>query len=98
MVYFSLQEVYWHDSTCSMDQMDSVRPECVPGMASRPLRKILSIFYQNHHDFLWTSVEWMKLLLFVATFRSCSFISSGGKKGTLSLICITLCLGKLIPT
>ncbi|GFP80685.1 hypothetical protein PHJA_000211800 [Phtheirospermum japonicum] len=49
-VLLSPQEVYWHDTISTVDQIKSVHPECVPSIAS-PQRKMLYNFYPNLHDF-----------------------------------------------
>ncbi|KAL3634393.1 hypothetical protein CASFOL_021447 [Castilleja foliolosa] len=49
-VLLSPQEVYWHDTIGTVDQIKSVHPECVPSIAS-PQRKMLYNFYPNLHDF-----------------------------------------------
>ncbi|KAK6161744.1 hypothetical protein DH2020_005125 [Rehmannia glutinosa] len=50
-VLLSPKEVYWYDSTCSIDQTNSVHPECGTVMANRPLREMLCNFYPKLHDF-----------------------------------------------
>ncbi|KAI3459682.1 hypothetical protein Pfo_016345 [Paulownia fortunei] len=46
----SPQEVYWHDTIGTVDQIKSVHPECVSSIAS-PHRKMLYNIYPNLHDF-----------------------------------------------
>ncbi|KAL2463369.1 Histidine kinase [Forsythia ovata] len=48
--FLSPQEVYWYDSTGSMDQMKLIDHDCVSDIASS-LRKMLCNFYPNLHDF-----------------------------------------------
>lgn len=48
--FLSPQEVYWYDSTGSMDQMELNDQDRVSDIASS-LRKMLRNFYPNLHDF-----------------------------------------------
>ncbi|CAK9136536.1 unnamed protein product [Ilex paraguariensis] len=50
-VLLSRQEVYWHDSTGSMDQMKTIRPQNGPDLTNCPFSKMLCYVYPGLHDF-----------------------------------------------
>ncbi|KAL3507314.1 hypothetical protein ACH5RR_032696, partial [Cinchona calisaya] len=50
-VFLSPKEVYWHDTTGSMDQMKLMQPKCDPDMNKLPFVKMLSRVYPILHDF-----------------------------------------------
>ncbi|KAK2993282.1 hypothetical protein RJ640_022121 [Escallonia rubra] len=49
--FFSPQEVYWHDSIGSVDQMKVVYPCSGPAVTPRPCSKMLCNIYPGLHDF-----------------------------------------------
>ena len=48
----SVEDVYWHDSTGSVDQMKEILPRRDSvGVIDHPLSKMLCNVYPGHHDF-----------------------------------------------
>ncbi|CBI17221.3 unnamed protein product, partial [Vitis vinifera] len=48
----SVEDVYWHDSTGSVDRMKEILPQCDSvGVVDHPLSKMLCNVYPGHHDF-----------------------------------------------
>ncbi|KAM7488866.1 hypothetical protein LguiB_026350 [Lonicera macranthoides] len=50
-VFVTPQEVYWHDSTDSVDQMEVLRPVASPDSTHQPFSKLLCNIYPSLRDF-----------------------------------------------
>ena len=57
-IFLSPEEVCWHDSTGSLDQMKEIHPQCsLTDVAHHPLSKMLSNIYPGLRDFFIDGCE-----------------------------------------
>lgn len=91
----SPKEVYWHDTTGSMDRIKQLHPKCVSDMTHLSFSKMLCNFYPTLHDFFVNecgveeippSNSYVQILLQLSTVSLPSEAATTVSTGTLILL------------